>query len=208
MLEKIVTQYYKIQKLTIDRFDILNGLAPLALRLYLVPVFYMSSMNKWNPFDNESSLDSVIQWFGNPDWGLGLPFPHLMAYLAWGAEFFGFIFLLIGFATRWISIPLIITMIVAIFTVHIDNGWNAIASGADPDIYQRVSKAREILQEYGNYDWLTAKGNFVILQNGIEFAVTYILMLLVLFFSGGGKYVSVDYYLDRIFKKKFLNSPA
>ena len=206
MLENFVTRYYKIQKFTIDRLDILNGLAPLALRLYLVPVFYMSSMNKWNPFDSSSSLDSVIQWFGNSDWGLGLPFPELMAYLAWGAEFFGFIFLLVGFATRWISIPLIVTMVVAIFTVHIDNGWNAIASGADGEIYDRVEKARSILQEHGNYDWLTAKGNFVILQNGIEFAVTYILMLFSLFFMGGGKYVSVDYYLNRIFKNKYQNS--
>jgi len=53
------------------------------------------------------------------------------------------------------------------------------------------------LQEQGNYEWLTAKGSVAILNNGIEFAATYFLMLLVLLFWGGGRYVSLDYYLDR-----------
>ena len=28
------------------------------------------------------SIEDTIEWFGNPDWGLGLPFPALMAWLA------------------------------------------------------------------------------------------------------------------------------
>ena len=48
-------------------------LGPLALRLYLVPVFWVAGTNKLDGMDN------VIAWFGNPDWGLGLPFPALMA---------------------------------------------------------------------------------------------------------------------------------
>jgi uncharacterized membrane protein YphA (DoxX/SURF4 family) len=60
----------------------------------------MAANTKWNPFDENSSLDSTIAWFANSDWGLGLPFPELMAYLAWGAEYFGAILLLIGLAVR------------------------------------------------------------------------------------------------------------
>ena len=52
-----------------------------------------------------------------------------------------------------------------------------------------------ILQEHGNYEWLTQNGNIVILNNGIEFATTYFIMLLGLFFIGAGKYFSVDYWL-------------
>ena len=63
----------------------------------------------------------------------------------------------------------------------------------------RVGAARELLQEHGNYSWLTAKGSFVILQNGIEFAVTYLIMLVSLLFTGGGRYFSVDYYLSQLF---------
>ncbi len=49
---------------------------------------------------------------------LGLPFPVLMAYLAKGTEFFGGLLFALGFFTRFISIPLIITMAVAAFGSH------------------------------------------------------------------------------------------
>ena len=57
------------------------------------PCFWVAGNNKWNPLDEDSSLDSVIEWFGNAEWGLGLPFPALNAYLSWGAEYFGAILL-------------------------------------------------------------------------------------------------------------------
>ncbi|MBL4638475.1 MAG: DoxX family protein [Proteobacteria bacterium] len=171
-------------------------LAPLALRLYLAPVFWMASNNKWNPFDANSSLNGTIEWFGNPDWGLGLPFPELMAYMAWGAEYFGAIALVLGLGLRWFAIPLMATMVVAIATVHWENGWLAIAERTP-----QLEQARQILQENGDYEWLTQPGSFVILNNGIEFATTYFIMLLALFFIGAGKYVSVDYWIA----KKFSN---
>ena len=45
-------------------------------------------------------------------------------------------------------------------------------------------------------------GSPVLLNNGIEFAATCILMLLVLFFIGGGRYVSIDDWLRRHFIDK------
>ena len=95
-----------------------------------------------------------------------------------------------------------VTMLVAIFAVHWDNGWFAIAQSADVGVAERLSAARDILQEHGNYSWLTGKGSFVILQNGIEFAVTYLVMLFALLFTGGGRFVSVDYYLGLLFPRK------
>jgi len=174
----------------LQRFD---GLAPLALRLYLVPVFWMAGTHKI------AGIDQTIEWFGNPDWGLGLPFPTLLAYLAAYTEAIGALLLLLGLATRWISIPLIVTMLVAIFAVHWDNGWAAIADSGAQEVAVRLGTAREILQEHGNYAWLTERGGFVVLNNGIEFGVTYLVMLLSLLFTGGGRYVSVDYYLSRRF---------
>ena len=196
----LIERYYQIQSLTIDKITFLNGLPALAFRVYLANVFWMAANNKWNPFDETSSLQPTIDWFGNADWGLGLPFPELLGSLAWATEYFGAIFLLVGFATRWISIPLIVTMVVAILTVHIDHGWSAIASSADGEIASRVDAARSLLQEHGNYEWLTEKGVFVILQNGIEFAFTYMIMLFSLLFVGGGRFVSIDYFLNRYFK--------
>jgi putative oxidoreductase len=49
---------------------------------------------------------------------MGMPFPLLMAYLAKGSEFFGGLFFTLGFFTRFITIPLIITMAVALFGAH------------------------------------------------------------------------------------------
>jgi len=186
----------------LDKFKVADFLAPLLLRIYLVPIFWMAGTKKWNPFDPESSLDSVINWFGNPDWGLGLPFPALMAYLAWASEYFGAICLAIGLAVRWISIPLMMTMIVAAATVHWQNGWLAVAEGSGLFATERtvgaiehLDRAKSILKEHANYERLTENGNFVVLNNGIEFAATYFLMLLALFFIGGGKYFSIDFWI-------------
>ncbi|MCK5667822.1 MAG: DoxX family protein, partial [Gammaproteobacteria bacterium] len=146
----------------------IDFIGPLLLRIYIVPVFWVASNNKWNPFDSDSSLDSVIQWFGNAEWGLGLPFPTLMAYMAWGTEYFGAILLALGLATRWISIPLMFTMIVAAVTVHWQNGWQAVHDLSSPyasanagEAIERLSRAKDLLKEHGNYDWLTEYGNLI-----------------------------------------------
>ncbi len=175
----------------------IDAIAPLALRLYLFIPFWMAGTNKWAGFDN------TVAWFGNADWGLGLPAPMLLAFLATWTEILGAVFLLLGFATRYVAVPLMITMIVAIFSVHWPNGWAAIAdSAADPGVAERIAAAKGILQEHGNYNWLTEKGNFVILNNGIEFGVTYLIMLLSLFFTGAGKVVSLDYWIAKYFRKE------
>lgn len=170
-------------------------LGPLALRLYLVPVFWVAGTNKLD------SMDNIIAWFGNPDWGLGLPFPSLLAWLAVGSEVLGAIALLIGLGTRWFSIPLMVTMLVAAFSVHWSHGWQAVADPMSPfananvqGAMDRLDKAKDLLQDHGNYDWLTETGNFVVSNNGMEWAITYFVMLLALFFSGAGK-LSVDHWI-------------
>jgi len=177
-------------------------LAPLLLRLYLVPIFWMAGTHKL------ADMESVIAWFGNPDWGLGLPFPTLLAWAAALTETGGALLLLFGLAVRWISIPLMVTMLVAIFSVHWEFGWQAIADASAPFANERVlasvekiERAREILKEHGDYEWLTSSGKFVVLNNGIEFAATYLLMLLTLFFIGAGRWFSLDYWLARGFRR-------
>ena len=178
-------------------------LGPLALRLYLVPVFWMAGSKKL------ANMDSTIEWFGNPDWGLGLPFPEFMAWSAALTETGGAILLLTGLAVRWVSVPLMMTMLVAMFTVHWQNGWLAIAEGSgslfatDQSIaaIERLDIAKKILQEYGNYSWLTEQGSIVMLNNGIEFAATYFIMLLMLFFYGAGRYLSMDFWTKNGWKK-------
>ncbi len=163
----------------------------------------MAGINKLNSFDD------TVDWFGNSDWGLGLPFPWLLAFLATATELAGAILLTVGLFTRLISIPLIVTMLVAITSVHWENGWQAIADAHAPFANEQVmaapeklARARDILQEHGNYEWLTASGKFVILNNGIEFAATYLIMLLALIGLGAGKYHSLDYWLTQYWRRK------
>jgi len=196
----MMTVFNKLQTM-LNKTRSADFLAPLALRLYLVPIFWMAGTQKLAAFD------STVDWFGNTEYGLGLPFPYLMAGLATWAEIIGAVLLLIGLAVRWASIPLMATMLVAALTVHLKNGWLAIAEGSgifasEQTIaaVERLNIAKSILREHGNYNWLTENGSLVMLNNGIEFSATYFMMLLVLFFIGAGNYFSVDYWLAKRFQ--------
>ena len=193
----------------VARLQVADGIPLLLLRLYLAPVMIQAGWNK------ASSFDSIVDWFGNDDYGLGLPMPLVMAFLATAAELVGGVLLLLGALTRLVSIPLMVTMIVAMVSVHAKNGWLAIADAsswlADGTILlnenimaapEKISAAKSLLQEHGHYDWLTSSGNFVVLNNGIEFAATYFIMLLVLFIYGGGRFFSVDFYMNKAMRSK------
>ena len=188
----------------LDKTLRLNFLAPLLLRLYLIPIFWVAGTQKLNHFQN------TVNWFGNSEWGLGLPFPMLMTTLAIAAELGGAVLLTMGLAVRWVTIPMMITMLVAAITTHWHNGWLAIATASGffatektIEATERLSRIKSILKEHANYDWLTEHGSVVILNNGIEFAATYFIMLLALFFIGAGNYISLDYWI----KKHFMPTP-
>ena len=192
----------------LNKLNKVDFLAPLLLRMYLVPVFWMAGSKKVEGFDN------IVEWFGNTEWGLGLPFPFLMAFLATATEFLGAISLFFGVAVRWFSIPLMITMVVAAGTVHWDNVWQAITDPSAPFANERVVEAsnklaivKDVLQEHTNYAYITSTGSVVMLNNGIEFSVTYFVMLLALLFMGAGRYISVDYWVERkIYAEKSIFS--
>lgn len=183
----------------LENYRHVDFLGPLALRIYLIPVFWVAGNNKLAHFDATAEF-----YFGQ---SLGLPFPYLMAALAVGAEMGGAIAFTLGFATRWFCIPLMFTMLVAAFKVHWVNGWQAVADPSSPfapahieGAMERLNKGRELLQEHGNYEWLTEYGSFIMSNKGIEWAATYFVMLLALFFLGGGRYVSVDYWIAKKFR--------
>lgn len=206
----IKSMYYLYQKWS-KSLTYCSGISLCLLRLYLAPIMMQAGWNKLQHFQDTAA------WFGNHDWGLNLPFPELLTSMVIAAELGGGFLLLIGFLTRLVSIPLAITMVVAISTVHWPNGWLAIADAsswfADGTIFtndvilaapEKIARATAILQEHGNYAWLTSSGQFVILNNGIEFAATYFVMLLILLCFGGGQYLSLDYWIRHLFIKKLL----
>ncbi len=92
----------------------------LAMRLYWGWQFFQTGMGKL------SNLGKITDFFQS----LGIPFPHFNAILAGCTECFGGLFLLLGLASRVISIPLIFTMCIAYLTADRES-LNAIFS--DPD---------------------------------------------------------------------------
>jgi len=172
----------------------LQDIPLLAIRFILAMGFYYPAMEKWN------NMEATIMWFGNEEWGLGLPFPELQAYLAASTEFLGVWMLIFGIGTRLISVPLFFTMIMAYVTVHGGHGWYTIGQSAlSPEIAERIGSAKDILKEHGNYSWLTEQGSFVILQNGVETVVTYMAMLATLITVGPGR-VSADFFIAKKLK--------
>lgn len=192
----IFAPFDRLTQALLQRLRPLDFLAPLLLRLYLVPIFWMAGWHKL------ASFEDTVEWFGNAEWGLGLPFPWLMAALATGTELLGAILLLLGLGLRLIVLPLMGTMLVAALTVHWENGWLAIAEGGGLFSTDRteaavssLNAAKELLRENGIYESLTQHGSLVVLNNGIEFAATYFIMLLSLFFLGAGRWISLDHWI-------------
>ncbi len=185
---KLLTEIQRLMVLT-QRADLL---APLLLRLYLVPILWESGGRKL------AHMEATISWFGNPEWGLGLPFPALLAWLATLTEVGGAVALLLGLGVRWMAIPLMITMLVAALTAHWENGWLAIAASDSVAALRLDGLLEWLAQEHpGRYHYITELGTPVVLNNGIEFAATYFVMLLALFFLGAGRWLSLDYWLGR-----------
>ncbi len=180
----------------------IDFLGPLAIRLYLAPIFILAGMNKL------SNAENVASYFDY----LGIPAPELAVYVAGGTEVLGGILLIGGLAVRWIAIPLMFTMIVAAGTAHWENGWHVRPEtelqmpwewrkDLIDDAVEKRARARSILREHGNYSWLTAAGPITILKNGIEWAATYFVMLLALFFTGSGRLG-----LDHVIRKRLTSN--
>jgi putative oxidoreductase len=102
-----------------------KSISLLFARLIVAYGFYGPAMMKW------SDIDSVASWFAT----LGIPFPTLNAYMAASTEMAGVVLLTLGFLIRLISIPLIVVMLVAIFTVHIHNGFSCGNNGFEIPVY-------------------------------------------------------------------------
>lgn len=229
-----MTKLLNLYQCLIKKLPLFDGIPALLIRVFLAPVFIMAGYTKLQLGSPDvtglaslAANPNIVEWFGNSEWGLGLPFPALLANLAAWTEFLGGWLLLVGLAVRFFTIPLMFTMVIAATTVHAENGWFAIApTNPDTSAAQvfnwlgfdaaqasldnseqtktRLTKMKSLLDENGNTDWLYEKGNIVVLNNGIEFSATYFIMLLALFFIGAGRYTSVDY----VFARKLLIKPT
>lgn len=141
----------------------------LVLRLILAWEFGEAGIAKYNGEN----------WFAN----ITFPFPFNLVSpeFSWGIatyfEIVGAAALLIGFATRFFSISLIVLTVVAILSVHWPESWSTLAE---------LWKGYAITDKgFGNY----------------KLPLLLLIMLLPLLFNGAGR-LSLDHFLGRICKAK------
>lgn len=102
-------------------FNTLNsesGFFALALRVPVGVIFMAHGAQKLFSWFGGYGLEGTGQWMSS----IGLEPGYLMALLAGSAEFFAGLFILLGLLTRPSAIVLALTMLVAIFAVHFQNG--------------------------------------------------------------------------------------
>jgi putative oxidoreductase len=87
----------------------LDWLPPLLVRLF-VGYFFLET--GWGKIHN---LDGFAERFA----GWGIPYPHFNAVLSAYTELIGGVLTVVGLATRAVSIPMMINMLVAIVTVKL-----------------------------------------------------------------------------------------
>ena len=181
----------------IKLLQFLDFLPLLAIRIYLIPVFYIGAKSKVLHFD------ATAIWMGDPvsEGGLGLPFPIFMTVLAAATEIAAVVFLALGLGTRLLALQLIFFLMVAGLSVHLKLGWFVVADKTDESMV-RLNGLMEWLAAHfpGRYNYVTELADPVMLNNGAEFTVTYMIMLLVLVFFGAGRFVSCDYWVKKHWK--------
>jgi putative oxidoreductase len=106
-------------------FNNFQDIGLLFARVLVAYGFLEPALNKWK------DIDAVAGWFES----IGIPFPLINTYMAATTEILGVALLTLGFLTRYISIPLIVVMIVAIVTVHLPNGFSAGENGFEIPLY-------------------------------------------------------------------------
>lgn len=95
-----------------------TGFDTLPLRVGAGVIFAAHGAQKLFGWFGGYGLEGTAGWMDSIGLGPGI----LMATLAGSAEFFGGLALIAGAAVRPVAIALAVTMLVAIFSVHISNG--------------------------------------------------------------------------------------
>lgn len=92
-------------------------LALLPLRIIVGVGFFAHGLAKWNR--GPAKFGVLLQH-------IGVPFPALMGWVGTLSELAGGLALIVGIAVAIASMPLIVMMLVAMFTIHIHYGFSAV----------------------------------------------------------------------------------
>jgi putative oxidoreductase len=143
----------------------------LAMRLFWGISFFLAGWPKLMDIDRvASSFESI-----------GILLPMLNAYLVGTFEAVGGLLLLLGFASRFVSIPLAITMFVALLTAHGTSSFEAYSAfmNIHNNFPEFIEKAQKVTKEE---------------------PFLYLLTCIIVFCFGPGN-ISIDYLLAKIFNR-------
>ena len=168
----------------------LDFLPPLMLRLFLAPLLWVSGTDKVGLFkaDGTDFLNPMTWVDMNAhsatvssfkEASFTIPFPEIMAWVVPGVEIVGAVFLLIGFAVRWVSIPLLILVAGSLVM-------SLLSTGLVPTLEGFVAN-------HGYKDPEFAP---------VTQMLIYLIMFLTLFFMGAGRFFSIDWLLYRKLQRR------
>ncbi len=178
---------------SLEWMRVFDFLAPLSIRLFLAPIFWVSGVKllglftssdfvAWNPLTwvNADAFQKSVADIHNSVLP-GLPAETLVVLFALIA-IVGAILLIMGFAVRWVVLALMFMVVV-----------QGLMSLGDTSV---LAAAQQLVMGHGYTD---------VTNNVTESYVLYFILLLSLFFMGAGRWFSLDWYIYRGFMKRIEN---
>ena len=163
-------------------------LPPLLLRLFLAPMLWISGSKKLGLFAGDDFIwHTPMSWFDAATYQASvelltatpMPIPEVMNGVIGSVEVIGAFLLVLGFAVRWVSLPLLALM-----------GFTILLALGSADV---VTAGEDMLMSHA-YTNATA--------DRLTIGFMYFLMVLSLFFMGAGRYFSVDWFLYRKLQRR------
>jgi putative oxidoreductase len=133
-MNAIVTVFYDWSRMIASYF---TWLAPLAVRIVVGWVFL------WSGWGKLQILPRMVENFR----GWGIPAPEILAPFVSGMEFVGGLLLLVGLLTRFVAVPMMVIMVVAILS----------AKWADVDSLETLLGFEEV-SYFVMFAWLAIAG--------------------------------------------------
>ena len=173
----------------------LDFLPPLLFRFFLAPIFWVEGSRRlglftgsdvsWYPptWIDAATYQASVDVLSNAQGLVSVPVPSIMNGVIGGIEVTAALFLILGFAVRWISLPLLgVIMLMGLAAFQMQGS--------------AIETATELLMTHGYQTPL---------KNGIESAIVLLLMVLALFFMGAGRFLSIDWWIYNSFCKKIMH---
>lgn len=187
---KFLVGFFSLQWLRVFDF-----IPPLAIRLLLAPILWVQGSQRlglfttenyiwWNPLtwiNTEVVQASATQFENSFISGFGA---ETLTYAIGGAEAIGAVLLILGFCVRWI-VPVLICVVL---------------------YFGYTSYGATVGDEFNKFVW--EHGYTTMEHSQFEVYVTYLILLLTLFFMGAGRWFSLDWFVYRSFARGIKQTPS